>query len=190
MGPTSAISTRVAANVEPLYFKYPFLKLHLRSDDHANIIESIRKGVADLGIVSPESVPNEMDSKLLKPDRYLLVASKKWKGRSLSEILKSERIIDFYEADRTTRRYLEKFGLEKDVQKERLYINENEALIRMFIGGVGFGTLTEEIAKPYLVNETLITLNRGQVLEDPLALVWYPRPRRMTYFDDIVRSVK
>ncbi len=190
VGPTSAISTRIAENVESIYTRHPFLRLHLRSDDDSDIIELIRRGEADLGVVSPTIVPNEMDSKKLKPDRYLLVASAKWKGRALDKILKEERIIDFYESDLTTRNYLARFGFDSINQRERLFVNENEALIRYFISGLGFGTLTESVARPYLENGSIITLNRGQAMDAALALVWYPRPNRMSYFEELIRSVK
>ena len=167
-----------------------FLKLHFRSEDHANLIEMLRQGQIDLALVLPSTVPNEMDSKLLKPDRYILVSSAKWQGRLLSEVLRKERIIDFYESDRTTFNYLKKFGLEKEKRPDRLFVNENEALIRMFSAGCGFGTLTEDIAKPYLENGDLIKLNRGQVLEEPLALAWYPRHEKSDYFQDLIRSIK
>lgn len=188
VGPTSAISTRIAENIEPLYEMFPFLRLHLQSDDFANRVEMVRRGEADFAIVSPQQVPNEMDSKLLKPDRYVLVGSAKWKGRKLSEILESERIIDFYDSDDTTYKYLKHFNL--IAKRDRIFINENEALIRMFAAGVGFGTLTESVALPYLKSGKLITLNRGQVVEDLLALTWYPRPRKMDYFEKVIRSIK
>ncbi len=188
VGPTSAISTRIAMDVEPLFERFPFLKLSLQSDDHKNRVEMIRRGEADAAIVSPTEVPNEMDSKLLKSDRYLLVASSKWKGRKLSDILENERIIDFYESDETTLKYLKKFDLK--AARDRLFINENEALIRMFSAGVGFGTLTESVSEPYLQSGKLIALNRGQTIEDPLALVWYPRPRKMDYFEAVIKAIK
>jgi DNA-binding transcriptional LysR family regulator len=187
-GPTSAISVRIAENVEPLYETFPFLRLHLLSDDHNNRVELVRRGEADFAVVPPDHAPHEMDSKLLKPDRYLLVASHKWKGRKLSEILEQERIIDFYESDNTTHNYLKFFNLL--AKRERIFINENEALIRMFIAGVGFGTLTEAVAKPFIESGKLLPLNRGQALEDPLALVWYPRPQKMDYFEAVVKAIK
>jgi LysR family transcriptional regulator, chromosome initiation inhibitor len=187
-GPTTAISTRIAENAQPLYFRHPFLKLHLRSDDHSDLVEMIRRGEADLAVVPPAQVPSEMDSKVLRPDRYFLVASAKWRGRRLGEILEKERIIDFFESDLTTQRYLRQFGME--AKRERLFVNENEALIRLFLAGVGFGTLSESVAAPYLKSESLIALNKGQVMEDPLALVWYPRPRKMEYFEDLVKSIR
>ena len=190
VGPTSAISTRIAENVQALYLAYPYLRLHLQSDDHADLIEMVRRGEADLAIVPPHQVPNEMDSKLLRPDRYLLVASKEWKGRPLPEILKSERIIDFYESDQTTTSYLKHFGLKFDQKKPRLFINENEALARMVIAGIGYGTLTEAVAQRLLNRGQLVTLNKGQAMEDSLALAWYPRPRKSDYFDAIVKTIK
>jgi DNA-binding transcriptional LysR family regulator len=190
VGPTSAISTRVAENIETLYAKYPFVRFHLQSDDHADLIEMIRRGEADLAIVPPHQVPNEMDSKLLKPDRYLLVASKAWKGRPLSDILDRERIIDFYESDQTTINYLKSFDLKRNTSKSRIFINENEALVRMIVAGVGYGTLTEAVASPLLRSGQLIPLNRGQASDSPLALAWYPRPQKADYFESVVKAVK
>lgn len=189
-GPTSVIATRVPKCIDFLYEKYPFLRLHLLSDDHSNLIELVRRGAADLALVPPEIVPNEMESKVLKPEQYCLVGPAKWRGRDLIDILENERVIDFYEADMTTTNYLKKFNLHKHLKRPRLYVNENEALIHLFASGVGFGTLTESVAKPYLENRTLVRLNRGQIMEDPLAVVWYSRSRKMNYFDDLIRSLK
>lgn len=190
VGPTSAISTRIAENVKSLYARHPFLRLHLRSDDHADIVEMLRRGDADLGLVAPSAVPNEMDSKKLKPDKYVLVASAKWKNRKLSSILAEERVVDFYESDFTTKNYLKEFGLENEGMRERLFVNENDALICLLKEGVGFGTLTERIAQPHLDSGDLIVLNRGQTVEEPLALVWYPRPKKMQYFEDVLQAIK
>lgn len=189
-GPTSAISSRISRDCIPLYSKFPHLKLNLKSEDHSNLIDLIRLAQVDLAIVNPDSVPNEMDSKLLRPDRYTLVASANWQGRPLIEILEQERIIDFYESDKTTLNYLRKFGFADTRRPDRLFVNDNNALIRMFSNGVGFGTLLEDIAKPFIESGELIKLNRGQVLEDPLALTWYPRHEKADYFYELIRSIK
>ncbi len=188
VGPTSAISTRIAENIEPLYAQFRFLRIHLQSSDDTNRIETLRRGDADLAIVSPANVPDEMTSKVLKPDRYLLVASSQWRGRRLADILENERIVDFNENDPTTSSYLKEFGLAS--ARERLFVNENEALIRFFIAGIGFGTLTESVAAPYLDAGKLIALNRGQAIEDAMALVWFPRSRKMDYFEAVVRAIR
>jgi len=190
VGPTSAISSRIVDNCLSSYAKYPFLRLHLRSDDHSNLVEILKRGEADLAVLSPDQVPNEMESKLLRSDKYMLVGPAKWRNRDLKEILEQERIIDFYDDDETTMKYLKKYQLDGLVKKERIFANENDSLIKMFIAGVGFGTLTESIAAPYLEKKQLIRLNKGQVLEEPLALAWYFRSRKIDYFDDLVRSIK
>jgi DNA-binding transcriptional LysR family regulator len=74
--------------------------------------------------------------------------------------------------------------------RDRVFINENEALISKFSAGIGFGTLTESVAQPYLQSGKIIALNRGQTVEDPLALVWYPRPRKMDYFEALIKAIK
>lgn len=190
VGPTSAISTRVADNCAEIYSKYPFLRLHLQSEDHKDLVAMVKRGEADFAIVPPSSVPNEVHSKMLKPDRYLLVATADWKGRELKEILMNERIIDFYESDLTSLNYLKKFELDSYTKRSRLFVNQNEALIKYLVQGVGIGTLTESVAKPYLDSGSLVKLNGGRVIEDPLALLWYARTKQLKYFEEIVRSIK
>jgi len=189
-GPTSVMSARIAEACEPLYKRFPGLFLHLVMNDTADRIPMLKDGRANLVIVPPEEVTNEMDSKKLKSDRYVLVASPKWKGRRLNEILEMERIIDFYEEDFTTRNYLKKFSLLSQVKQPRLFVNDNAAIIKMFASGVGFGTLTQEIAKPFLEAGRLILLNGGAVMEDPLALAWYPRPEMPAMFKAILDSIR
>ncbi len=190
IGPTSALSTRIVESCKPIYQKYPYLRLHLRSDDDLDRIDLIRRGEAEFAIVPPENIPNEMESKVLKPDRYYLVGTPSWKGRRLTDILENERIIDFYEDDPTTRNYLKHFELAGQVNKSRLYVNENAALINLFCAGIGYGTLTDTVARPYLETGKLIALNKAQAMDDPLALVWYPRTQRPDYFSDIIHAIK
>ncbi len=190
VGPTSAMSTRVATDCLPLYSKHPQLRLHLRSEDHSNRLELIRKGSADLAIVPAENIPNEMDSKLIKPDRYLLVASASWRGRKLSEILERERVIDFYENDSTTTNYLKYFGLNKQLKRDRLFVNSNQALLQLISAGVGFGTLTDSMARPHIEAGSIIALNKAQAVDEPLALVWYPRTQKPEYFTALLSAIK
>lgn len=85
---------------------------------------------------------------------------------------------------------MKKFELIAKIKKPRLFVNNNEAIIKMFSSGVGFGTLTQEIAKPLLERGDLILLNGGFIMEDPLALVWYQRPEMPKYFSAIVKAIK
>jgi len=190
VGPTSTISSRIVNACNHLYAKFPFLNLHYKTEDNLNVVDMVRTGVADLAIVHPSLVPDEMDSKMLKPDKYLLVCSSNWKGRRLADIISNERIIDFYQSDRTTLNYLKIFNLgEKNIGK-RLFANNNAALIRLFCAEIGFGTLVESIARPHLESGELIALNQSKCMEDKLALIWYPRPAKQSYFEEILKSIK
>ncbi len=99
-------------------------------------------------------------------------------------------MIDFYESDSTSLNYLKNFSFTSNFKRPRLFVNNNEAILKLFCNGVGFGTLTQEIAKPHLEGGELVTLNGGAVMEDPLALAWYPRPQMPTSFKDIIAAVK
>lgn len=189
-GPTSVMNSRVPEQCENLYLKWPDLYLNIVVDDSSDRLNMVRSGKASLAIVSPEQIPREMDSKKLRPDKYVLVGSPKWKGRRLNDILEKERIIDFDESDTTTLNYLKKFDLISQTKRPRLFVNSNELLIKYFGLGIGFGTLTHEIAKPHLEKGDLILLNGGVAMEDPLALVWYPRPEMPKYFKEIIQSIR
>lgn len=189
-GPTSVMTARMASLCAGLYEKWPQLQLHFVVTDSPNRVQMVRTGEATLAIVPPEQVPDEMDSKRLKPDRYMLVATAKWRGRRLSDILENERLIDFDETDPTSVSYLKKFGLLAHLKRPRLFANSNEVIIQLFRRGVGYGTLTQEIAKPHLEAGHIVALNGGAVMEDPLALVWYPRPEMPAYFRDLVRAIR
>jgi DNA-binding transcriptional LysR family regulator len=190
VGPTSVMTARIADQCASLYAEWPNLYLNFVISDSVDRLNMIRSGQASLAIVPPEQVPNEMDSKRLKPDKYLLVGSPKWKGRRLNDLLEDERVIDFDESDKTTLNYLKKFDLVSQLKRPRLFVNNNEAIIKYFSGGIGFGTLTQEIAKPHLDAGDLTVLNGGAVMEDPLALVWYPRPEMPSYFKAIINSIR
>lgn len=189
-GPTSVMTSRIIGQCTDLYTNWPHLYLNFTISDKEDRLNLVRSGKAALAIVPPEQVPNEMDSKVLKPEKYILVGSHQWKGRRLTDILDSERIIDFDETDQTSLTYLKQFHLLSKIGKPRLFANNNEAIIKLFSQGVGFGTLTQEIAKAHLDSGDLITLNSGAMMEVPLALTWYPRAEMPTYFRAIVSAIK
>ena len=166
------------------------LYVHMVIDDRQDLLSLIRSGTAELAIVPPHLVPNEMDSKKLAPNRYIMVCTPKWKNRKLEDLLKNERVIDFYESDQTTLSFLKAAGLEDASRRRRLYVNHNQAMIELLLAGVGIGTLTKELAKPYLESGALIQLQRQTVLQEALALVWYPRPQMPNYLKKIIDAIR
>lgn len=189
-GPTSIMSSRIIPSCLNIYKEYPNLILNYRLDDLENRSQLLKKGLVQLAILSPQDVALEMDSKMLKPDKYILVASPTWKNRRLTDIVKKERIIDFYESDETTKNYLKKYDLLRLARHERVFANTNFALTSLLKAGVGYGTLTQEVAADDIARGELIVLNQNQVFEDPQALAWYPRKEMPLYFRKIVESIK
>ena len=55
--------------------------------------------------------------------------------------------------------------------------------------GVGYGTLTQEIAAESIEKNELIVLNQKQVYDDQQALAWYPRKEMPLYFKKIIEAV-
>jgi len=190
VGPTSVVTARVIDQCADLYTQWPNLYLNFTISDSIDRLAQVRSGHASIAIVPPEQVPNEMDSKTIKPDKYILVGSPQWRGRRMADILQKERVIDFDESDPTTLNYLKKFDLISLLGRPRLFVNNNEAIIKLFCCGAGFGTLTQEIAKSHLESGDLIALNGGAVMEDSLALAWYPRPEMPNYFKAIIGSIR
>ncbi|MFZ3230669.1 MAG: LysR family transcriptional regulator [Pseudobdellovibrio sp.] len=189
-GPTSFISGRAVHQCAEIYKKWPKLNIRFMINDQENRIDLIKQGLADIVVLYPHQVPLELDSKMIKPDEYILVGHPSWKDRDLKDILEKERIFAFHPEDQTSLNYLKSFDLLKFLKRPRLFVNENLALSSLLCYGVGFGILSKEIAKPFLEDQSLIKLNQGRTIKDPLALAWYPRVEMPIYLKEIVRSIK
>lgn len=188
-GPTSMISSRVVPQCSPLYKKWPQLNINYLVVDSENRIGLLKTGKADLVILRPRHVVNEVDSKRLAPDEYLLVGHPQWRNRKIGEILANERIIDFDKDDPTTLEYLKACRLPLTDLRPRIYANENRALIELLCAGVGYGTLTRSIAADYLSNGSLVPLNGGKSVREALALAWYARTELPAYFKDLIDAI-
>ncbi|MDZ4661983.1 MAG: LysR family transcriptional regulator [Pseudomonadota bacterium] len=189
-GPTSFLSGRAAGQCKEIFKKWPRLNLHFIIDDSENRLDLIKQGLADIVVLHPHQVPLELDSKIIKPDEYLLVGHPEWKGRDLKDILENERLFAFHSEDQTSINYLKVYDFLKYLKRPRLFVNENLALLTFLQQGVGFGLLSREIARPFLEDKTLIKLNQGRTMKDPLALAWYPRSEMPNYFSEIIQSIK
>jgi LysR family transcriptional regulator (chromosome initiation inhibitor) len=189
IGPTSLMSARIVEQCRPLMDQLPRVLFHFQISDHDERLDELVNGNTYFALVSPERVTKEMDSKILRPEKYVMVAAKKWKNRKLEEIIENERIIDFNPADQTSFSYLRKFGLLKEHRIERHFVNNNETLLQLFRSGAGYGVLSEEVAARVLDRGDLILLNGGRVLTSPVALAWYPRPQMPAYFRAVVDAI-
>ena len=131
-------------------------------------------------------VSNELDSKVLKSERYVLVGSSGWKKRSTLEIIKNERIVDFDPSDQMSFNYLKQFKLLEHAKSERHFLNNNESLVEFIAAGLGYGVLTLEFAEKFLKKNNITLLNDGRVYENSMALTWYPRPCSRPYWNALI----
>lgn len=188
-GPSSIMISRIIPNCLTLMKKFPMLYITFDINDTEDIVSQLRHGTSQFAILDPHKITRDMEFKSISPEKYLLVCTSQWKGRKLMNIIKTERIIDFDESDKTTLNYLKQFNLLKLSQTDRLFVNRNESLCKMFLEGYGYGTLTKELATSYLKNGDLIQLNSGKVFEHSLSLAWYSRPKPPQYFLAILETI-
>ena len=189
VGPMSLLAGRLVPRFAEVASKWPDLNVRLVVDSNANRLNQLKRGTCDLAFVRPHEVGLELDSKLIRPVEYLLVATFGWKGRPLKEILETEKLLAYHAGDTTGLDYLRTFHLEH-VKRSQFCVSENVTLIRLLELGLGFGVLPREVAEPLIRDGKLVSLNQGRAYKIPFALAWYPRKEMPDYFRQIVRLVK
>lgn len=137
-------------------------------------------------ILPKEQIAKEMKTKILIPENYVLVASKKWKDRDLIDILKNEYIIDFSPVDNMTFAYLKYFSLFEQAQHERHFVNNPEAIAKLIDAGKGYSVLEQVFVAPFLEKGDLILLNQGKSYANLIALAWYDRPHMPNYLQNLI----
>lgn len=188
-GPSSIMASRIVPQCRSVMRRFPELLMTFDINDGDHRLQSLRTGINQLAILEPEKIPREVTSKPLAPEKYLLVCCPHWKKRSLTEILREERIIDFDEEDNMTLNYLKQYKLCKLTRSERLFISRTEPLANMIAEGYGYGVLTEEFCKPYLDKKQLILLNDGKKFHNHLALAWYARSQPPKYLASLIKAI-
>lgn len=188
-GPSSIMISRIIPVGMKIMKNFPQLYISFDVNDTDHTIDMLRTGLSQFAILKLEQVAQDMQSKTLASEKYMLVCTHKWKGRKLIDIIKSERIIDFDESDPMTINYLKQYDLHKYAQADRLFVNRTESLSKMLIDGYGYGVLTKEFSKDFLENGNLIALNSGKAYDNSLMLAWYTRPEPPKYFLSIIDAI-
>ncbi len=190
-GPSSLMRSRVIPNVSLLLKKFPFLRVQFDLMDQQSAIHKLKNGHSHIVLVRSDSVALEMDSKIIKPERYVLVGPHNWKKRALKDIIKNETIIDFDQNDNYTFEFLDKLNLKSHANTSRHYVNNTDALASMIAAGSGYSVLAEELAIDLINRKMLADLAPGKFLDlADICLAWYPRPEMPAYFKDILQAVK
>jgi LysR family transcriptional regulator (chromosome initiation inhibitor) len=188
-GPSSILRSRVIPNLIKLKSSYPLLRFRFDLSDTESNVEKLKTGFCDFAVLEHHHVTREMDSKIIKAERYCLYGSASWKRRLLPDIIKNEPIIDFNQDDNMTFNYLDKYKLKNLANKERHFANNTDALISMIASGLGYSVLADEFAQQYVKRGDLIKLGGEQFLDFKIALAWYPRPEKPEYFQAIIKNL-
>lgn len=189
VGPSSIMRSRVIPNLLTITKQFSSVLLHFNFDDSDNLQQQLRSGECDFSIMTATHVSKEMAFKMLQPEHYKLVCSKQWKDRTLDDILQKEFIIDYNPTDQMTYQYLKHFDLLTLAQKERHFVNNIDSMAELVAAEVGYTTLPNEIAKPYIEQKKLMFLNEGKSFEFQPVLTWYPRVEMPTYFAAIIDKI-
>jgi LysR family transcriptional regulator (chromosome initiation inhibitor) len=189
-GPSSMMRSRIIPGATRILEEFRNVTFTFHLDDDKPGLAYLKSGEAQLAVLMRHEVVNELDSKLLAPARYVLVASAAWKGRRLRDIVSNERIVDFNEADDATFRYLQKYGLFDLARKDRHLANNTDALAALVADGRGYSVLPADFARPLKEQGAIIEINKGKRLDLEFALAWYPRHEMPAYFARLVKEIK
>jgi len=188
-GPSSILRSRVIPNLVKLKNQFPLLRFKFDLSDTDSNVDKLKTGHCDFALLEHHHVTREMDSKILKAERYCLYGPASWKRRLLPEILKTETIIDFDQSDNMTFNYLDKYRLKTHAGKERHFANNTDALISMVAAGLGYSVISEEFAHDFVKSGEIIKLGGDQFYDYKIALAWYPRSEKPGYFDAIIKAL-
>jgi LysR family transcriptional regulator (chromosome initiation inhibitor) len=188
-GPSSEMRSRVIPATTALLPGLPGVTLEFDLDDEGQGLGLLKTGAAQLAVIPRDDVVNELDAKLLRPARHLLVGPARWVGRDLAELVASERIIDFNERDDATFAFLRGHDLLAGARKRRHLVNNPDALADLVAAGLGYSVLAEDFAAPRIAAGSLVDLAPGRSHDLEMALAWYPRHEMPGYFQALIDAV-
>lgn len=188
-GPTSIMHSRIIPKCCAILPEFPNLLMYFDVNDKENRHLALRTDQCQFAILQVEDVEPEMESKILKPEKYVLVCSATWKKRPLKDIITNERIIDYDPSDKMTFNYLKHFNLFVNARHDRHFANRTELMAMMIKQGLGYGVLAKEFATPYIEQQELAILNNGRIYENEIVLAWYKRPEPPKYFTALINAI-
>lgn len=188
-GPSSILRSRVIPNLLSQKSKYPKIRFRFDLSDGIENQEKLKTGQCDLAVLEHHEVTKEMDSRILRAERFKLYVPKAWKKRKLLDIVENEAIIDFDPSDRMTYQYLDKYRLKNKAQPNRHYANNTDALLSMIEMGLGYSVLAEDFAKDAIKKGEIVDISPDQFFDYKIALAWYYRPEMPEYFKAIIKAI-
>jgi DNA-binding transcriptional LysR family regulator len=189
-GPSSLMRSRIMPQAAAAIREFPRVTLRFLLDDTGSGLNHLKTGIAQLAVLRLDDVVNELDSKRLRPARHRLVGPAAWASREPREIVATERIVDFDEADDATFAFLREHELSSGGRRQRHLVNNPDALADLVAAGFGYSVLAEDFAKPLLENGRLVDLCPKKHLDQEIALAWYPRHEMPSYYRALIDAVR
>lgn len=192
-GPSSILRSRVIPNLLSVMKTHQNLRFKFQITDSENILELLKTGACEIGILEQSLVVNELDFKALKAEKYLLVGADKFKKKDIKYLVQNEPIVDFDSNDKMTLRFLEKYKLLGPTRSARHYVNNPDALSKMVSEGIGYSVIPEAFLNLHNENKSqkrLSNLLPGKFLDCQFAAAWYPRHQIADYFKTVLNCLK
>jgi len=188
-GSSSIMRSRVIPNTIKLTEDFPEIRFTYHFTDDESPIRYLKSGECQLAIMSTLDVANELDSKVLEPEIYIMVGPYSWRNRDIKDILKNERLVDFNYGDKVTLGFLKKYKIEHLANKEGHYINNTDGLVSLLTIGRGYSVLSKKFVEPYIKSKQLTHLLPDKYTKMDFALAWYPRKEMPKYFKELIKQI-
>lgn len=176
--------SQVLPIVDGLADKYPSLFFSFNVDDNSNKIQQLKNNEADFVILPRKEVSLELDSRLLKKRKYVLVGNKDFKNQK-----KDYTIIDFSKYDTFTDSFFDKMKIPYDRNKKRHYINNTMMMPKLIESGIGVAVLDEAHLNDIKKTFKIYNIFPDKFYEIEWALAWLPRLEKPKYFSDIISEI-
>ncbi|MEI6079774.1 MAG: LysR family transcriptional regulator [bacterium] len=188
-GSSSIMRSRVIPSTLKTLSKFEDVTYNYYITDIESPLKNLKSGDVDFAVMPMYEVVNELDSKVLEPEIYLMVAPYSWRNRELKDIIQNERFVDFHMNDMFTLEYLKKYHLDNLAKKDGHYVNNTDALVSIIINERGYSVLSKKFVEPYIKRKELADVNDGKIIKIGFALAWYPRQEMPKYFKEIINII-
>ena len=167
--------------LEKLRTTHPNLFFDFDVNDSDDKLLKLKENKTDFIIIPRQMVPLELDSKLLKKKRYVLVGGSEHK-KNLSDLT----IIDYSKLDPFTDMFFKKLKIKYNPSKDRHYINNTLMIPRLIESNIGVAVLDEDHFKQAKKDHTIFNLYPKKYYEIEWAIAWMPRLEMPEYLKKIV----
>lgn len=188
--PSSMMRSRVIPSTSKVLERFPNIVMTYSVADDSSGPQNLKNGISQLAILYRHEVSNELDSKLLRPEEYVLAVPYSWRKMTLEDIVTSKRVVDFNPTDEFTINYLKQYGVYKHFKNERHFANNTDAITSLITAGQGYSVLSKKFAEPFVKDKSIYTIKPKQVYNVDFALAWYPRAQMPSYLRELIDSIK